>query len=417
MACFKVEGGHSLNGVVKSQGSKNSSLPILAASLLSDQKIVIRGLSELSDIQTLSKILSRCGKKVSFLSSDVIELTESSSLNSSSPTELVKKMRASFLILGPLLLRTGEAAVALPGGDAIGSRPVDIHLAGLEAMGAAIEISDGIVHARANQLYPAEFTLKYPSVGATEHLMMTAAGISGRTILRNPACEPEIEDLAGFLRAMGVQIALSPDAIEICGIEELGAADHKVIPDRLYAGTIAIAAAITGGEVKIECIPEHLKPFTSKLKSAGVRLEESDSHILLNHTPKQDLRAIEIETGPYPGFPTDMQPLIMPLLALCKGTSRVTETVFEDRFIYLGELQKMGVDVQLSEQTAILNCVDKLHSADVQSLDIRAGVSLVLAGLAADGTTTVDDPDEHIARGYFDLGGDFQRLGAKITKV
>lgn len=415
MTCFKIKGGSSLNGTIKAQGSKNASLPILAASLLSSRDITISGLSRLSDISILSGILQHCGKEVHFESNNVLRLRESGPITGTPPQDLIKRMRASFLILGPLLARTGKAAVSLPGGDAIGARPVDIHLAGLEAMGAQIEIRNGSVFAQADRLKPSEIYLKYPSVGATEHLMMTAALIPGRTVLHNCAQEPEIEDLAQFLRKLGAVITRSEGNIEIEGREKLQGADHKVIPDRLHAGTMLIAAALTKGEVKIECVPEHLTPLTSKLKEAGLELEESASFIKVRSKGVRSLEAMEIETQPYPGFPTDMQPLIMPLLTRCNGTSRITEAVFEDRFAYVEELRKMGADVEVSGQSAIIKYVDKLHGAQVYSHDIRAGAALVLAGLVAEGSTIVHDPDEHIARGYDDLGGDLQRLSAEIS--
>jgi UDP-N-acetylglucosamine 1-carboxyvinyltransferase len=412
---FRIIGGHRLEGEVPAQGSKNASLPIFVATLLTDEEIILRRVPNLKDIQTLTEILQALGKAVDQRQSDIYSFRKTQKLSSRAPHQQVGKMRASFLVLGPLLARTGEAEVALPGGDPIGLRPVDLHLSGLQAMGAEFELRDGVVYARAKSLKPAEIFLKYPSVGATEHLMMTASLIPGRTVIHNPAQEPEISDLAHLLIKMGAKITLMPSHIEIQGCERLCATDHTIIPDRLCAGTYTIATALCGGEVEIGSNPTHLGPLISVLRQAGVIIEERPESILVSADLHQRYHPLEIETRPHPGFPTDLQALMMPLLALASGTSRITETVFEDRFAYVQDLQRMGAAVEVWGQTAIIHGVEKLHGAEVQALDIRAGVSLVLAGLAAEGVTIVRDPKEHIARGYQNLGGDLRQIGAEIS--
>ncbi|MBI1730694.1 UDP-N-acetylglucosamine 1-carboxyvinyltransferase [Candidatus Acetothermia bacterium] len=415
MSDFRITGGHRLEGKVRAQGSKNASLPIFVATLLTDEEIILRRVPHLKDIHTLTEILQALGKTVEHNQSNIYSFSKTQKLSGKAPHQQVRKMRASFLVLGPLLARIGGAEVALPGGDAIGMRPVDLHLSGLQAMGAEFELREGVVYARAKRLRPAEIFLKYPSVGATEHLMMTAALIPGRTAIHNPAQEPEISDLAQLLTKMGAKITVTPSHIEVAGCERLCAADHTIIPDRLCAGTYAIATALCGGEVEIGANPTHLRPLIAVLREAGVKIEEHTESILVRADKNQRYRPLEIETRPHPGFPTDLQAPMMPLLALASGTSRITETVFEDRFAYVQGLQKMGASVEVWGQTAIIHGVEKLHGAEVQALDIRAGVALVLAGLAAEGVTIVRDPKEHIARGYQNLGGDLRQIGAEIS--
>ncbi len=409
-----ITGGRELLGEVAVEGSKNAALPILAATLLTDEDALLKGIPALKDVQTVIGILEHLGKGVDCLRGGSYRVRSTGRLCGIAPQALVRRMRASFLILGPLLARLGEAEVSLPGGDAIGLRPVDLHLKGLQAMGAELELKDGIVFARAKRLQPAEIHLSYPSVGATEHLMTTAALIRGRTVIHNPAQEPEIADLARFLMKLGARIGLHRTRIEVEGCQELGGATHTVIPDRLCAGTYLIATALAGGEVFVRCNPWHLSPLVAKLKEMGVEIGERPEGLLVTRSDGIAYRPVEIETRPYPGFPTDMHPPIMPLLALASGESRLRETVFEDRFSYVPELRRMGADLTLWGQTVIVRGVRELRGAEVWARDIRAGVALVLAGLAARGTTIVYDEEEHIPRGYSDLVGALRTLGAEI---
>lgn len=413
---FILTGGQPLEGEVAVEGSKNASLPILAATLLTDEDVLLQGIPNLKDVQTMLSILECLGKRVNWVGRGSLRVRSSGELSCSAPQELVRRMRASFLVLGPLLARLGEAEVSLPGGDAIGLRPVDLHLKGLQALGAQLELRAGTVFAHAKRLQPAEIHLNYPSVGATEHIMMTAACVPGRTVIRNPAKEPEIRDLARFLMRLGARIGLHPNHIEIEGRANLSGATHTVIPDRLVAGTYIIATALAGGEVFVRCKSEHLRPLLMKLKEMLVHIEEGPEGVLVAQEGQRVFRAVEIETGPYPAFPTDLHPPIMPLLALAHGESRLRETVFEDRFSYVKELCRMGADIKLWGQTAIVCGVKRLQGAEVYARDIRAGVALVLAGLAASSKTIVHDEEEHIARGYSDLAGTLRKLGADIIR-
>jgi len=409
-----ITGGRPLEGEVAVEGSKNAALPILAATLLTDEAVLLHRIPALRDVEVLLQILEHLGKRVEPLGRGSYRIRPSGRLSGTAPHHLIRRLRASFLVLGPLLARLGEAEVSLPGGCAIGLRPVDLHLRGLQAMGAELELRGEIVHARAPQLRAAEIHLSYPSVGATEHLLMTAALVPGRTVLHNPAREPEVDDLIAFLNKLGAKVARSPAYIEIEGGSELGGAEHTVIPDRLCAGTFVIATALAGGEVTVRCCPWHLRPLVGKLMEMGVEIVERPDGVTVTREGPLRYRAVEIETRPYPGFPTDMHPPIMPLLALARGESRLRETVFEDRFSYVRELCRMGADIRVWGQTAIVRGVGELRGAEVRAGDIRAGVALVLAGLAARGTTVVHDERDQIPRGYSDLAGALNRLGAQI---
>lgn len=420
---YRIRGGRPLAGEVTVQGSKNAALPALVATLLTEEEIRLSNVPRLKDVETLIAILRSLGKEVHSLEEDgrggmrVRVFSSDRGLSGSAPAEPVRAIRASFLVLGPLLARLGEAEVPLPGGDAIGLRPVDLHLRGLQAMGAEISLHGEVVRAKApaGGLRPAEISLSYPSVGATEHLLMTAALVPGKTVIRNPAREPEVGDLAGLLQKMGAGVQICATQIEIEGHSALGGAAHEVIPDRLCAGTFVIAAALTGGELLVRCNPWHLRPVTGTLTSMGVNLHERPEGVRVS-PPRAAYRPVEIETWPYPGFPTDMHPPIVPLLSLTPGESRVRETVFEDRFAYAPELRRMGADLHVWGQTVILKGVRALQGAEVRARrDNRAGVALVLAGLAAEGETIVYDEEDHIPRGHSDLAGTLRDLGAEIV--
>jgi len=410
---YLIRGGRPLRGEVAVEGSKNATLPLLAATLLTDREIVLHRVPALSDVQNMLEILKHLGKSIEPLGEGSYRIRQAGRLSGTVPHALIHRMRASFLVLGPLLARLGEAEISLPGGCAIGLRPVDLHLRGLQAMGAELKLRGKIVSARTAGLRAAEIHLSYPSVGATEHILMAAALVPGRTVILNPAREPEVDDLIAFLKELGAKIGRSSGYIEIEGQRELGGGEHSVIPDRICAGTYLIAGALTGGKVAVRCNPWHLSPLTAKLKEMGVEIEEEPGGLAVS-CKGRTYRAVEIETRPYPGFPTDMHPPIMPLLALADGESILRETVFEDRFAYVGELCRMGANIRLWGQTAIVRGVEALRGEEVRAGDIRAGVALVLAGLAAHGTTVVHDSEDHIQRGYSDLAGTLQKLGADV---
>lgn len=404
-----IRGGRPLQGSLTVEGAKNAALPIFSATLLTDDEVTLRNIPCLQDIVTISEMLGALGKGVERLERDVYRITPAGSLTPEAPYELVRRMRASFLVLGPLLVRLGRARVPLPGGCVLGPRPVDLHLKGLARMGAEIKLSQGYVEAE-GELHGAEIYLDYPSVGATEQLMAAAALIPERTVIHNPAAEPEVEDLAHFLQEMGAEIELG-ERIEVQGTKELYGADYGIIPDRINAGTYMIAVAMSGGEAQIRCQPAHLQALLGKLRECGVGVEERDGAVLVRGSGRLD--PAEVETHPYPGFPTDLQPQLSALLCLARGESLVRETVFPGRFSHVPELERMGAEIKLSDSSAIIRGVEHLEGATVEAPDIRAGAALVLAGLVACGETRVRD-EGHIARGYSDIARDLGRLGAEI---
>ena len=414
-----IHGGNPLRGRVKIGGAKNAVLPIIAAALLGSRGVsVLDDVPALEDVYTISSVLRSLGVKADYSAAEhrlTIDATRIETL--SAPYELVRKMRASFLIMGPLLAREGRAEISLPGGCAIGTRPIDLHLKGFEALGAQIEITQGAIHASApNGLKGARIYFDFPSVGATENVMMAASCAEGQTILENPALEPEIVDLANYLNVMGAHIrGAGTNQIKIDGVPGLMAADYTIIPDRIEAGTYMVAAAMTGGDVFIEnAISEHLKPVVAKLKEAGAQIEEDIAGIRVRADGK--MKAIDLKTLPYPGFPTDMQAQFMAMLAVAEGTSVVTETVFENRFMHVEELQRMGAAIRVDGRTATVEGGRPLTGAAVRATDLRAGAAMVLAGLVADGETRVGYI-HHIDRGYDDLVAKLVALGADIRRT
>ena len=414
-----IHGGNPLRGRVKIGGAKNAVLPIIAAALLGSRGVsVLDDVPALEDVYTISSVLRSLGVKADYSAAEhrlTIDATRIETL--SAPYELVRKMRASFLIMGPLLAREGRAEISLPGGCAIGTRPIDLHLKGFEALGAQIEITQGAIHASApNGLKGARIYFDFPSVGATENVMMAASCAEGQTILENPALEPEIVDLANYLNVMGAHIrGAGTNQIKIDGVPGLMAADYTIIPDRIEAGTYMVAAAMTGGDVFIEnAISEHLKPVVAKLKEAGAQIEEDIAGIRVRADGK--MKAIDLKTLPYPGFPTDMQAQFMAMLTVAEGTSVVTETVFENRFMHVEELQRMGAAIRVDGRTATVEGGRPLTGAAVLATDLRAGAAMVLAGLVADGETRVGYI-HHIDRGYDDLVAKLVALGADIRRT
>ncbi len=411
-----VERSGPLKGTVRADGAKNAVLPILAATLLSTEgRCVLEEVPALIDVDVICEVLSSLGADVRRPRRDKIEVIAHSIDEAEAPYELVRKMRASFLVMGPLLARMGRARISMPGGCAIGIRPIDLHLKGFEALGAKITLGHGFVEASAQKLIGTNIYLDFPSVGATENIMMAAVLAEGRTSIENAAEEPEVVDLANFLNKMGADIkGAGTDTIRINGVERLKNATHAVIPDRIEVGTYMIASAITGGDVLIEnVILDHLKPAIAKLKECGVDVSEESGglRVSANDRPK----AVDIKTMPYPGFPTDMQSQFMTLMSIAEGTSIAIETVFENRFMHVSELKRMGADIKIEGRSAVIEGKDKLLGAPVKATDLRAGAALVLAGLVAEGTTEIIDI-HHIDRGYVNIEEKLKSLGANIYR-
>ena len=414
-----IHGGHELHGRVKISGAKNAVLPIIAATLLAqDKPCVLDEVPYLNDVCTIAEVLRQLGAKVDFNRQQHTLFVDSTVLKTvDAPHDLVRKMRASFVIMGPLLARYGKAKISMPGGCAIGTRPIDLHLKGFEALGAEIEIGHGFISATApNGLKGTSIYLDFPSVGATENIIMAACMAEGQTILENAAQEPEIIDLANFLNIMGAKIrGAGTNVIKITGVPKLIGHNYTIIPDRIEAGTYMVAVAMTGGDIYIEnAISEHLKPVIAKLNEAGVKIEEDIDGIRVscNKRPK----AIDIKTLPYPGFPTDMQAQFMAMLTIADGTGLVTETVFENRFMHVDELKRMGACIKVDGRTSIVEGVPSLNGCQVKATDLRAGAAMVLAGLVANGETEVSYI-HHIDRGYDNLVEKLCGLGADICRV
>lgn len=414
-----IHGGHELHGRVKISGAKNAVLPIIAATLLAqDKPCVLDEVPYLNDVCTIAEVLRQLGAKVDFNRQQHTLFVDSTVLKTvDAPYDLVRKMRASFVIMGPLLARYGKAKISMPGGCAIGTRPIDLHLKGFEALGADIEIGHGFISATApNGLKGTSIYLDFPSVGATENIIMAACMAEGQTILENAAQEPEIIDLANFLNIMGAKIrGAGTNVIKITGVPKLIGHNYTIIPDRIEAGTYMVAVAMTGGDIYIEnAISEHLKPVIAKLNEAGVKIEEDIDGIRVscNKRPK----AIDIKTLPYPGFPTDMQAQFMAMLTIADGTGLVTETVFENRFMHVDELKRMGACIKVDGRTSIVEGVPSLNGCQVKATDLRAGAAMVLAGLVANGETEVSYI-HHIDRGYDNLVEKLCGLGADICRV
>jgi UDP-N-acetylglucosamine 1-carboxyvinyltransferase len=412
-----VRGGKRLKGRVKVHGAKNAVLPIIAASILASRgEHVIDEIPLLEDVKTITELLQSLGVAAE-LKEDRVRICAEKVAHTEAPYELVRKMRASFLVMGPLLARKKHARIPLPGGCAIGSRPIDQHLKGLEAMGAVFEVGKGVIEGRVpDRLRGARIYLDVASVGATENIMMAATLAKGRTVIENAAREPEIVDLANFLNAMGAKVrGAGTGTIRIEGVDFLRGTSYTVIPDRIEAGTYMVAAAITRGEVFVEgAISDHLGPVIAKMREMGVHVLEGENGVHVR--AEGDLRPVDVKTLPYPGFPTDMQAQFMALLATVNGTSVVTETVFENRFMHVEELKRMGAQIKIDARTAIIDGGQPLSGAQVKATDLRSGAALVLAGLAAEGETEVTEL-HHIDRGYVQLVEKLKALGADIERL
>ncbi|SDB98440.1 UDP-N-acetylglucosamine 1-carboxyvinyltransferase [Succiniclasticum ruminis] len=413
-----VRGGNRLVGTVKTSGAKNAVLPIIAASILGETPSHLDEIPKLEDVRTICGVLKYLGVKIDDSKEHELVLDTSRITAYEAPYELVRTMRASFVVLGPLLARMGHARISQPGGCAIGSRPIDLHLKGFEALGAKISQDHGFVEAYApNGLKGADIYLDFPSVGATENIMMAACLAEGTTTLENPAEEPEIVDLANYLNQMGARIrGAGTDVIRIEGVKSMHGAEHTAIPDRIEAGTYMIAAAMTHGDVIIEnVLAEHQKPLLAKLREAGVLIEEDIDRIHV--ACPGELKGVNVKTLPYPGFPTDMQAQFMAMMTISQGRSTVMETVFENRFMHVVELNRMGANIATTgARGAIIEGPAKLTGCEVNASDLRAGAAMILAGLVAEGTTTVGNL-HHIDRGYEDIVGKLKGLGADIQRI
>jgi len=415
-----VQGGRRLQGEVSVSGSKNAALPLLISSLLTAEACVYRNIPHLADIRTTLRLLNGLGVTVDREAWDAgsAELTlRGDRVNHfEAPYDLVKTMRASFLVLGPLVARFGQARVSAPGGCAIGMRPINLHLKGLAEMGAAIEQVHGYVEAKAKKLKGAKILLDVPSVGATENLIMAATLAEGTTVIENAAREPEIEDLATALNNMGAKVdGAGRDVVHIEGVDALHGLTHRVIPDRIEAGSFVIAGALIGGDVRVTgARPEHLEAFLIKLKEAGVMLETDANSVRVRGNGK--IKSVDVTTLPYPGFPTDLQAQMMVLMSVADGVSVITETIFENRFMHALELDRMGTDIRLEGNRAVVRGVRELSGAPVMATDLRASVSLILAGLVANGTTEVARV-YHLDRGYEQIERKLSKLGAGIQRV
>ncbi|WP_422485119.1 UDP-N-acetylglucosamine 1-carboxyvinyltransferase [Gudongella sp. DL1XJH-153] len=410
-----VEKSPPLKGTVRISGAKNAALPILAATLLGTEDIVLEDVPNLKDVQLMCEVLESLGSKVEYLEDNVLKINSSNINSYETKYELMSKMRASFLVMGPLLARLGKTKNSMPGGCAIGSRPIDLHLKGFKALGAEISVDHGDIGAYADKLVGDIIYLDFPSVGATENIMMAATMAEGETVIDNAAMEPEIVDLSNFLNKLGADIkGAGTSTIKIKGVKKLGGAHHQIIPDRIEAGTFMVAAAISGGNVLVDnVINSHLKPVIAKLREAGCTVEEGEDSIRV--IANNNLKAIDIKTLPYPGFPTDMQAQFMALMTILEGTSSVMETVFENRFMHVEELRKMGAQIRIEGRSAIIQGVDEIKGAKAEASDLRAGAALVLAGLVADGTTEIGNI-YHIDRGYDGIEEKFSNLGAIIYR-
>ena len=413
-----VKGGNRLVGAVKTSGAKNAVLPIIAASILGTTPSHLDEVPMLEDVHTISEVLKCLGLSVECSpEKNVLDIDSTEITSYEAPYELVRTMRASFLVMGPLLARIGKARISMPGGCAIGARPIDIHLKGFEALGVKIEQGHGYIEASAPEgLKGTSIYFDFPSVGATVNILMAASLAEGTTILENAAEEPEIVDLANYLNKMGAKIrGAGTDTIRIEGVEKLHGADYTIIPDRIEAGTYMIAAAMTGGDIVVEnVLPEHQKPLIAKLREAGAVVEEDIDKVRV--IGKNPLKAVSIKTLPYPGFPTDMQAQMMAMMVIAEGRSKVTETVFENRFMHVVELNRMGAQISTEGRSAVIDGPCKLTGCDVRATDLRAGAAMILAGLVAEGTTRIGDL-HHIDRGYENIVAKLKNLGADIERV
>lgn len=414
---FKIIGGKELSGVLEVEGSKNSALPIMIGTLVEKGTYILENVPDLRDIRTLIKLLESLGLNIEKIDKNSYKIINNGLTNLVADYDLVKKMRASFLVMGPMLAHANCATVSLPGGCAIGARPVDLHLKGFEALGAKIKIDHGYVYANASKLVGAKIVLDFPSVGATENIIMAAVKADGTTILENAAREPEIIDLCNFFNEMGAKITgVGTGTLTITGVNKLYPTKHKVIPDRIVAGTFIIASIMFDGKIEVHgVIKDHLEAFLSKLEEMGVRYEIENENLRVL-SKLSDLHGEKVTTMPYPGFPTDLQSPMMTLMAIIKGHSEIKETIFENRFMHIPELNRMGAEIDIAGNVASIEGVDKFSSAQVMASDLRAGAALILAALTCKGESIVNRI-YHVDRGYENLEEKLVSLGANIERI
>ncbi len=415
MPRIRVKKSGPLKGSINIDGAKNAVLPIIAATLLANDKCILKSVPNLRDVHVISDLLRHLGAKVEY--KDNTLTVDSTTINTyEAPYELVKKMRASFLVMGPLLARFNHTKISMPGGCAIGTRPIDLHLKGFKALGADVNIDHGVVEAKTDHLKGDKLYLDFPSVGATQNIMMAAVLADGITIIENAAEEPEIVDLANFLNEMGACVrGAGTNTIKITGVKKLKGTEHTIIPDRIEASTYMVAAAMTKGDILLNnVIIDHLKPVIAKLKEAGAKVIEGENSIRVIGPEK--IKPIDVKTLPHPGFPTDVQAQFMAMLTVADGTGVVIETVFENRFMHVNEFNRMGANIKIDGRSAVVNGVDSLVGAEVTATDLRAGAALILCGLIADGTTNINEI-YHIQRGYVDIDKKFRALGGDVRIV
>lgn len=415
MPRIRVKKSGPLKGMINIDGAKNAVLPIIAATLLANDKCVLKSVPNLRDVHVISDLLRHLGAKVEYSNNTLT--VDSTTINTyEAPYELVKKMRASFLVMGPLLARFNHTKISMPGGCAIGTRPIDLHLKGFKALGAKITIDHGFVEAKTDHLKGNKLYLDFPSVGATQNIMMAAVLADGVTTIENAAEEPEIVDLANFLNEMGASVrGAGTNTIKITGVKKLKGTEHTIIPDRIEASTYMVAAAMTKGDIVLKnVIIDHLKPVIAKLTEAGAQVYEGENSIRVVGPEK--IKPIDVKTLPHPGFPTDVQAQFMAMLTVADGTGVVIETVFENRFMHVNEFNRMGANIKIDGRSAVVNGVDSLVGADVTATDLRAGAALILCGLIADGTTNINEI-YHIQRGYVDIDKKFRALGGDVEIV
>lgn len=414
---FKIIGGKEIAGTLSVDGSKNATLPIMIATLIEKGTYILKNVPNLRDIKTLVEILENLGLEVEKIDKNSYKIVNNGIKNIEASYDLVKKMRASFVVMGGLLAMTKEAKVALPGGCAIGSRPVDLHLKGFEALGAKIKIEHGYVHAKAEELIGTNIVLDFPSVGATENIVMAAVKAKGLTTLTNAAQEPEIEDLCNFLNKMGAKIeGIGTPILKIEGVEKLEACEYSIIPDRIVAGTYIIASILFNGSIVVDgVVKDHISSFIAKLEEMGAVFSIEGTRLKVL-SKLEDLKPVKVTTMPHPGFPTDLQSPMMTLMCLVKGTSEIKETIFENRFMHVPELNRMGANIEIELITAIVNGVENFSSAEVMASDLRAGASLILAALKAQGESIVNRI-YHVDRGYENFEEKFRSLGADIQRI
>ena len=417
IGAFKIKGGKTLSGILEVSGAKNAALPIITATIIEKGVHILHNVPNLRDIGTLMKLLESLGLKTKKIGKNSYKITNNGLTNLEAEYDLVKKMRASFLVMGPMLAHAKNAKVSLPGGCAIGSRPVDLHLKGFEGLGATIEITHGYVEAKAKKLVGSHIVLDFPSVGATENIIMASVKAEGTTILENVAREPEIDDLCNYLTSMGAKIeGIGTGKLTIVGVEKLTPVEYSIMPDRIEAGTYMILSVLFNGKIKVKgAIKEHLGSFVSKLEEMGVKVK-FDKDLVTIEAKMEKLKSIMIKTAPHPGFATDLQAQFMTLLALVAGTSEIKETIFENRFMQVPELNRMGADIHIDNHVSIIKGVKEFSSTEVMASDLRAGAALIIAALKAKGETIVTRI-YHVDRGYEEIEKKLQGIGANIERI